>query len=530
MSALRQGSVLSTERREDYQRAMAHAAALSESLSGPGLIERWARLPHEQRDEVLRELSRTDLARLAYDWRAWARPKQDPELRADVVKLVAGFRVLLFIGGRGSGKSETAIQRMRRRVYAGARRLALIGPTIGEIERYMIGVDDDENGLLQAFHPRHRPVYVTRPNPRVTFHTGAFAYVESAETPEFRGANLDTAWCDEPIKWRKLQTLFSNVEDATRSATFPNEIIVTTTVKKTAAGRFLRELIADLDTVTILGASEENKYNDKKWLENRQRKYAGTRAEREELKPDEHVLDDDEHALFHEAWIDDHRRDAIPHGLRIAIGVDPAITQSERSDITGIVVDGEASDGDLYVLEDRSGRHSPAAWGRIVIDLYDKYQADAIVAEKNRGGDLVDEVLRGAMAKKRGDRAADALIVKLVTASKGKAIRAEPVASLYEQGRVHHVPREELAELEREMTGWEPSSGMPSPNRLDAHVWAIHFLARLDEQNDPDYRATTKGLGALTAAASKAAAKIPPRPISTPARFMPRAPMPKRTI
>jgi len=509
---------------------MAHAAALSETLVGPGLIERWARLPREQRDDILRELSRSDLARLAYDWRAWARPKQDPTLRADVVHLIAGFRCLLFIGGRGSGKSETAIQRIRRRVYAGARRLALIGPTIGDIERYMIGVDDEENGLLQAFHPRHRPVYVSRPNPRVTFHTGAFAYVESAETPEFRGANLDTAWADEPIKWKKLKTLFSNIEDATRSATFPNEIIVTTTVKKTAAGSFLRELIADPDTVTILGASEENKYNDKKWLENRKRKYAGTRSEREELTPDEHVLDDDENALFHEAWIDDNRRDAPPRELRVVVGVDPAITQSERSDLTGIVVVGEGPDEDLYVLEDRTARHSAAAWGRIVIDLYDKYQADAIVAEKNRGGNLVDEVLRSAMAKKRGDRAADAMIVKLVTASKGKAIRAEPVAALYEQKRVHHVPREELAELEREMTEWEPASGDPSPNRLDALVWAIHFLAKLEDQ-DVDYRETTKGLGAITAAANKAAARIPPRPLAAPAGYVARpAFVPKRTI
>lgn len=520
-----------SDAREDYRKAMAHAAALSKSLAGPGLIERWARLPRAQRDAILGELSRSDLARLTYDWRAWARPKQEPTLRADLVSLVAGYRCLLFIGGRGSGKSEMAIQRIRQRVYAGARRIALVGPTIGEIERYMIGVDDEENGLLAAFHPRHRPVYVSRPNPRVTFHTGAFAYVESAETPEFRGANLDTAWCDEPIKWRKLTTLFSNIEDATRSSTFPNEIIVTTTVKKTAAGRFLRELIADLDTLTILGASEENKYNDPGWLANRKRKYGGTRAEREELNPDEHVLDDDDLSLIHEAWIDDHRRDAAPRGLRVAIGVDPAITQSERSDITGIVVDGEAQDGDLYVLEDRSGRHSPAAWGRIVIDLYDKYQADAIVAEKNRGGDLVDEVLRGAMAKKRGDRAADALIVKLVTASKGKAIRVEPVAALYERGRIHHVPREELAALEREMTEWDPSSGMPSPNRLDAHVWAIHFLARLEEQ-DVDYRETAKGLGAITAAASKAAARIPSRQLATPPRSArsPRPPFPKRTI
>lgn len=510
--------------RERYREAMARAAALSTALAGPGWIERWARLPREKRDDILGGLSRAELARLAYDWTAWARPKQDPDLSA------LAHRVLLFLGGRGSGKSAMAIQRIKRRVYAGARRMALIGPTIGEIERYMIGVDDDEDGLLAAFHPRHRPQYVGRPTPRVTFHTGAFAYVESAENPEFRGANLDTAWCDEPIKWRKLKTLFENVENAVRSATFQNEIIVTTTAKKTAAGRFLRELIADPDTVTILGSSDENKYNDPGWLANRKRKLAGTRAGREELDPDESVLDDDENALFHESWIDDNRVEAAPKVLRVAVGVDPAITQSERSDLTGIVVVGEAPDGDLYVLEDRTGRHSAAAWGRIVVDLYDKHQADAIVAEKNRGGELVDEVLRGAMSKKRGDRAADAMIVKLVTASKGKTIRAEPVSALYEKGRVHHVPREELAELEREMTEWEPASGMPSPNRLDALVWAIHFLARLDD-DDPDPRDTTRGLAAITAAASKAATRMPARPLA-PSAMPPRIrlPPPKRTI
>jgi predicted phage terminase large subunit-like protein len=770
---------LTVDTREQYKAAMARARALSDSLTGPGWIERWARLPREKRDAVLAELSRGELARLAYDWKAWARPKQDPDL------VEHAHRVLLFLGGRGSGKSAMAIQRIKQRVYAGARRMALVGPTIGEIERYMIGVDDDENGLLSAFPPRHRPEYVGRPTPRVTFHTGAFAYVESAENPEFRGANLDTAWCfpaetpitmhdgtsraiadvavgdlvltrsgprrvlrqfltrrqaplmrlvasdgrylegtaehpihadgrftplselpagatltvwpnesssitspsssghaattktaqgsrstgssgspstgrsrrvarsttatatssttdlrtsssstplriaerilleasrlgppstdrscerphgesksplcanasdaarstrreaptatgaaqsarrprditvssvvsasrsadvfdlevegaheffangilvhncDEPIKWRKLKTLFENIENATRSAMFPNEIIVTTTAKKTAAGRFLRELIADQDTVTILGSSEENKYNDQGWLANRKRKIGGTRAGREELDPDETVLDDDEHSLFHESWIDDNRVEAPPRSLRIAIGVDPAITQSERSDLTGIVVVSEGPDGDLYVLEDRTGRHSPAAWGRIVIDLYDKHQADAIVAEKNRGGNLVDEVLRGAMTKKRGERAADALIVKLVTASKGKVIRADPVSALYEKGRVHHVPREELAELEREMTEWEPASGMPSPNRLDALVWAIHFLARLDDE-EVDNRETTRGLGALTQAARKAVARIPSRPLTPPAmgaagRFAMK-PIPKRTI
>ncbi len=527
MPPLREGSVLSASS-ELYREAMARAKEYSDRLVGPGWIERCARLPRTQREAILGEFTRAELARLAYDWRAWARPKQDPDLSE------VAHRVLLFLGGRGSGKSAMAIQRIKQRVYAGARRIALIGPTIGEIERYMIGVDDDEDGLLAAFHPRHRPVYVGRPSPRVTFHTGAFAYVESAENPEFRGANLDTAWCDEIIKWRKLSTLFDNIADATRSAKFPNEILVTTTAKKTAAGRFLRELISQPDTVTILGASEENKYNDAAWLANRKRRYGGTRAEREELTPDERVLDDDERALFHETWIDDNRRDAAPVLVRVVVGVDPAITQSERSDLTGIIVAGEAQDGDFYVLEDRTGRHSAAAWARIVIDLYDKHHAEAIVAEKNRGGEIIDEVLRSAMSKKRGERAADAMIVKLVTASKGKAIRAEPVTALYEKGRVHHVPREELADLEREMTEWEPGSGMPSPNRLDALVWALHFLARLDE-DDVDHRETMRGLGAITEAANKAAARIPPRPLglpraSTPLTRGPLPQLPKRTI
>jgi predicted phage terminase large subunit-like protein len=150
---------------------------------------------------------------------------------------------------------------------------------------------------------------------------------------------------------------------------------------------------------------------------------------------------------------------------RIVIGVDPAISSHEDSDLTGIIVAGVGIDRNAYVLADLSCKLSPDGWARRVVTAYRDYEADRIVAERNQGGDLVESVIRTADPN---------VSFKAVHATRGKAIRAEPIAALYEQGRVFHV--EPLQELEDEMVNWSPAHSTKSPDRLDALVWAMHEL------------------------------------------------------
>lgn len=178
---------------------------------------------------------------------------------------------------------------------------------------------------------------------------------------------------------------------------------------------------------------------------------------------------DTEGALWKAAWIDEHRVVMFDwHRLgRIVVGVDPAVTSNKKSDHTGIVVAGTL-DGDpahYYVLADVSGKYTPLEWGRKAVSLYYEYQADCIVGENNQGGDLVESNLH---------RVDPTVRVKLVHATRGKWIRAEPIAGMYERGMVHHVG--EFPDLEAEQTTWKPDDA-DSPDRMDALVWTLTELS-----------------------------------------------------
>ena len=473
---------------ESYQSAIGRARARSERLEGGSTFERLSLLPPEERARILSTLSAFDLARLWWEWDAWARPKQHPPLDS-------GARILFWMAGRSFGKSRAAAERVRRRVYAGARNIALIGPKTGDVERYMLGTEGEGSGLLNIFHPAHAPVYVGGNKAIVRFHTGAVGYVVSAETPEFRGANLDTVWCDELAQWRYLQTIWTNMELATRArCAIPLEIIVTTTPLPL---RFLKELIADEDTLTILGTMRENQGNtDPKFVARMTRKLEGTRQGRQELGGE--LLGDNPDSLFPGSLFDALRVEFAPPDLRTIVAVDPAIATDRRNDETGIVAMGDDLQGDQYVIADMSGRHKPEAWGRLVVDAYLALEAVAVVGERNRGGDLVESNVRAAMERKRGGIAAKALKFVSVHATKGKAIRAEPVATLNEQGKIHVVGT--LPEFESEVSDWNPRLGGPSPNRLDAFVWGSWFLGGLGDEEKPDHRATFAGLDKVTQA------------------------------
>jgi phage terminase large subunit-like protein len=474
-----------------YKAAIERARVRSAALEGASLAERLARLPKKRRDEIISSIDMSARARLAYEWKFWARPKQRPPN-------LEPHRVCLWMSGRGFGKSKCGAERIRERVDAGARSLALIGPTTTDIERYMLGVGGDEEGLLHVFPKGQEPRYLGPPKSMVYFHTGAIGYVVTAERPEFRGANLDTAWCDEIMKWKYLSTIWNNLELATRkpASRVALEIIVTTTPRRL---RFLKELIADEDVITILGNTHENAGNlDRKFLERMQRKLGGTRLGRQELGGE--LLDDNPGALFHMDHIETARvnPEAKPKRLRVVVAVDPAIATNPDNDQTGIIVLGiDPDDGHIYVLADLSGKLKPHEWGSRVVDAYDQWGAVAVVGERNRGGDLVEANVRASYERKRGATAAQALDFINVHATKGKDVRAEPVATLCEKAYIHIVGM--CPELETEITEWDPSVGGVSPNRLDALVWGVWYLAGLGEEIPTNYLPGFRGVAAVNA-------------------------------
>ncbi len=483
-----------------YQAAIARAREFSAELEGPSPIERLARLWKTDRDRILEGFSTARLARLRYEWSWRGRPKQNPPLDD------LPHRVLFLLGGRGAGKTITGAQRIRKRVEAGARSIAIVGPTLREIERYQITGEGGSDGILTVFPPQKRPDYKAHKS-IIFFHRarchgcqsahtcgGAIAYVNSAEDPEFRGPNLDSVWCDEPAKWRYLSTIWHNIELATRlRGPLPLEIIVTGTPLPL---QLFRELIVDEETITILMSQRENASNlDPKYLARMQRKYGGTRLGAQELEGE--ILTDNPDALFQASILDATRVEFAPKLEEVAVAVDPAIATNPENDETGIIAGGRDAGGHIYILADASSRAKPEKWGSDVVQTCEQHECDIVVGERNRGGDLVAANVRAAKERKRGALAAKALRIVEVLATRGKAIRAEPVSALHEKGLIHIVGR--MPELESELTEWNPRIGGRSPNRLDALVWLVWYLARLGEQEHTDHRAGFTGLAEVAA-------------------------------
>jgi len=476
-----------------YVGAVARARALTAKLAGPSLAERFARLAAPARDQILAELTDVELARLRYDWGTWARPKQDPELPP--------HRIVFWLGGRGAGKTITAAQRLRRRVEQGARSIAIVGPTRVEIERYQIKGDGGADGILTVFPPNRTPEYKAH-KAAVFFHRndcpgcgsaetcgGAIGYVNSAEDPEFRGPNLDTVWGDEPAKWRYLSTIWHNIELATRlRGAIPLEIFLSATPLPL---QLFREIIADEDTITILMPQDDNASNlDPTYLARMRRLYDGTRLGKQEREGE--ILTDNPDALFQASVLDFYRVESAPHLVEFATAVDPAIATNPGNDETGIIGGGRDAAGHIYITLDASSKSKSEVWGDDVIKSDSQNDGDAIVVERNRGGDLVAANVRAAKARKSGEIASKSLKIVEVLATKGKAIRAEPPATLTEKGFVHIVGR--LPGLETQLTEWNPKLGGRSPNKLDAFVMLVWYLARLGDKEKPDYRAGFKGL------------------------------------
>ena len=424
------------------------------------VLDALAALPQAERRAALEALEPAELATLQWHWPLWARPDQlpPPPLR-DELRGTAAWRTWLLLGGRGSGKTRSSAEATRAEVESGRRvSIGLIGPTADTLRR------DQAKTLLEIAPPWCMPVHEPSQR-RIVWPNGAVAYMLSSEEPDrIRGLNLDWVWGDEMTSWANQSDTWSNMQLALRVPGPKGDdpaAVVSTTPKRQP---LLKTIMAAASTVTTRSRTFDNAANlSAATIEHLKATYGGTSLGRQEL--DAELLDELEGALWNRAMLEACRVLAAPELRRVVVAIDPAGGASKTSDETGIVAAGRAADGHAYVLSDLSGRFSPDGWARRAVELYRSLRADRIVAEANFGGGMVEATIRAVDPN---------VPVKLVHASRGKAVRAEPVVSLYEQRRVHHVGL--FAELEDQLCGWDPMESSPSPDRLDALVWAVSDL------------------------------------------------------
>lgn len=377
--------------------------------------------------------------------------------------LTIEWLVWLLSGGRGSGKTRTGAETTNRAAKH-VPFLRLIAPTGPDVRDTMV---EGESGILATAPPDFRPVW--EPSKRkLTWPNGAIALGFSAEEPDrLRGKQSVWDWLDEPAHMPLIEDVWSNMKFGLRikNAKVTPRIVCTTTPKPI---KWIKKLIADPKTVVSRVSTYANVANLAETFASAVLdEYEGTRLGRQELHGE--LLEDVEGALWNIDLIR-YATEVPTHFDRIVVSVDPAGSCNKNSDETGIVVLGLVGTM-IYVLADRTGKYSPSGWATAAVNAYNEFSADAIVAEKNYGGDMVREVL-----EKNG---AENIRIKLVTSRRGKALRAEPIVALYEKLRVLHI-KEATPTLEDEQTSWvPPSSGgrMPSPNRIDALVHGATDLA-----------------------------------------------------
>jgi phage terminase large subunit-like protein len=319
-------------------------------------------------------------------------------------------------------------------------------------------IEGPKSGLLAVCDPR--PLY--EPSRRqITWPNGAIATTYSADEPDrLRGPQHDAAWCDEPAAWKYATDAWDMLMFGLRLGDNPR-VVATTTPRPI---ELIRSLLASPHTVVTRGHSRENEENlAPQFFEDIVGKYEGTRLGRQELEGE--LLDDVPGALWIRAQIDKLRVKEVPELTKVVVAIDPAMTSGEKADETGIVAAGIGSNGEWYVLADRSCRDTPDGWARRAVGLHGELTGDRIVAEVNNGGDLVEHTLRTIDKQ---------IPYKAVHASRGKRVRAEPIAALYEQGKVHHVGS--FPQLEDQMCNFVPDNYDESPDRVDALVWALTEL------------------------------------------------------
>ena len=427
-------------------------------------------------DEALAGFSARELECLLAAWEMQARDDQLPPCRA-----IGGgpWTVWLVMGGRGAGKTRTGAEWVRGLAlglpgfsHAPVGRIALVGETAADVRDVMI---EGVSGLL-AIHARdERPTWEPSRR-RLAWPNGATAQTFSAEDPEsLRGPQFECAWLDELAKWRHAEETFDMLQFGLRLGHHPRQVVTTTP----RPAPLLKRLLADPRSAVSRAATQANAQNlAADFLQRIVTRYAGTRLGRQEL--DGEMVEERADALWTRDMLEACRLEKAPALRRIVVAIDPPASSSARADACGIVAAGIDADGHVHVLDDSSlAAARPAKWARAAVALYEKREADEMVAEVNQGGEMVVAVIAEADAK---------VPVRQVRATRGKYLRAAPVAQLYEQGRVHHIGA--FPALEDEMCAFGPGGldNGRSPDRLDALVWAVTALALGPQAGEPKVR------------------------------------------
>jgi phage terminase large subunit-like protein len=415
-------------------------------------------------NEFLGSLSQNAFLSLPWLFEFWALPHQLPPRGA--------WKTWVIMGGRGAGKTRAGAEWVRAQVEGPgpgdpgtAKRVALVGETVDQVRDVMVMGD---SGIIACSPPDRKPEWQASKH-QLVWPNGAVAQVFSAHEPEaMRGPQFDAAWADELGKWKKGGEAWDQLQFALRLGKNPR-CVVTTTPR---AVEVLKAILKNPSTVITHAPTEANRaYLAESFLAEVQARYGGTRFGRQELEGV--LVEDEDGALWTTEMLERARVGAVPEFSRIVVAVDPPVTASKQSDECGIVVVGADTRGDpkdwrAVVLEDASVKGaSPEGWARAALAAMERHGADRLVAEVNQGGDLVEQVVRTIDPQ---------VPFRAVHATRSKMLRAEPVAALYEQGRVAHVRG--LGALEDQMcrmtaTGWK---GTGSPDRLDALVWALTEL------------------------------------------------------
>ena len=398
------------------------------------------------------EQVQAEIERRRYDWQRNARPNQ--------VAPDGDWTYWLILAGRGFGKTRAGAEWVRQTVKT-SRFVNLIGATADDARDIMI---QGESGILACCPPDDRPVY-KKSERKLLWPNGAESLVFTADEPErLRGKQASALWADEIAAWRYPES-WDQAKLGLRLGKKPQACITTTPKPK----KLIRALIADPATHVTRGSTYDNRANlAPSFFDQIIRTYEGTRLGRQELNAE--LLEDVPGALWTLAMIDEALKPRpLPDMERIVVAVDPSGVggADDGGDWIGIIAAGRGVDGRAYVLADRSCKLSPAGWGKRAVDLYDELGADRIIGEANFGGAMIEHVIRTA---------SKSVAYSEVKASRGKVLRAEPVAALYEQGRVSHAGS--FPELETQMCSFTNTgyTGEGSPDRLDAMVWACTEL------------------------------------------------------
>jgi phage terminase large subunit-like protein len=442
-------------------------SSASETLNNFGwsLRENWTDWSPRQKQYLLERLNYREMDEVASTWKIFSHAHQTPPALAPNGN---PWHTWLMIGGRGAGKTRAGAEWVRAQALGlppfateKASRIALVGETEHDVREVMI---EGVSGLLAVHGWHERPVWVPS-RKRLEWKDGQVAQAFSADDPEsLRGPQFCCAWSDEMAKWRYAEKAFDMLQFGLRLGAQPRQLI-TTTPRPTA---FLKQLIEDPTSVVTRATTRDNANNlAPTFLRTVMGRYAGTQLGRQELEGE--IIEDRPDALWSRALLEECRVTEAPSLQRIVVAVDPPASSGKRAAACGIVAAGITDNGICYVIADDSvSGLTPNGWAMKAIALWHRLRADALVAEVNQGGEMVRTVINGIDFS---------VPVTSVHATRGKWVRAEPVAALYEQGRVKHAGI--FAALEDEMCDFGVSglSGGRSPDRLDALVWAIAALA-----------------------------------------------------